>query len=186
MRHKTDRYFVGHLITDEVVARYYKHLTTNLSERFGIKNLSLHTPPHLTLKPPFESGDTALFKELLGEIAGEERSIPLTIEGFGSFTQKDGGGIVYLAVRKSGVIQAHAERIVDRIAEFGEGKNLLRRPLTLHVSVARFLSPEDMGHVQEYLKNISLPQFDLVLNNITLFRHISGRWEVEEVFPLLG
>lgn len=175
-----NRYFIGYLIEGDA-ARYYKELTTDLSARFGIKNLSLRTPPHFTLVSPFETTDIAPAVALLEDIAQKEHPTPFALDGFDFFQREGGGGVVYLTVSLNEKLQEQAERIIVNLSDI-QGSRRPAQPLVLHASVARFLSPEEIRKVEAYLMVRAKPYFPLVFSNLALFQYGDDGWRVERTF----
>ncbi len=172
------QYFVGYLIEGEV-SDYYKTLTSDLEQRFSIKNLSEYIPPHLTLKIPFEPDNIEDFESYLVTIAESLSSVDLEVDGFEKFDGKR--MTIFLKVTAGENIKT-IENVVDRLESYGENTKSLPRPLALHTSIARFLSPEQCEEIWSYLQTAPKPHFNLVFNNLTIFKLVEENWEVYKIF----
>ncbi|HAU07755.1 MAG: hypothetical protein UW46_C0004G0047 [Candidatus Yanofskybacteria bacterium GW2011_GWF1_44_227] len=173
------KYFVGYIIEGEAVD-YYKTLGEDLSKRFGVKNISLTKPLHMTFKAPFESDDIKPFDKRLRELAQRE-AIPFVLNKFGRFGDYD--LTIYLAPAGNEILQKNVDEIANAIYEFGDKRLPTHLPIRLHASIARYLSPELAKKVWEYLETLPAPHFELSFNNIALFIHSEDRWSVESRYP---
>lgn len=83
------RYFIGYLASDEI-AKYYNSITTDLSNRFGIEDLSKRVPAHITIIYPFESDTSEGTEERIGNYIHNKTSFDFRVKGFGEFKGNDG------------------------------------------------------------------------------------------------
>ena len=174
------KYFVGYLIQG-IAAEYYAAITQELSARFGIQNLAAKLPPHITFKAPFEADDITPFKEKLAAICEREAAMKLTLHGFGRFDAL--GRVIFLEVENDSELMRVAEEIASELESFGGDKKQLPRPLRLHASVARFLTPGQSEEIWNYLHARPLLHFDMQFDNLTLFSKAEGPWQVDTIFP---
>ncbi|MDP2704806.1 MAG: 2'-5' RNA ligase family protein [Patescibacteria group bacterium] len=173
------RYFIGYLIEGEA-GEYYKKITADLSERFGIKNLSEYIPLHLTLKAPFETGDISVIEKVLEDTAVKEETSPLVIDGFERFGSQS--RTIFLGIKDNVRVQEKAEKLLHLLSGFGNYQKPIPLPLKLHASIARYLSPEQSQNVWDYVSSLPAPHFDLQFNNLTLFVHQDNHWEIQKTF----
>jgi 2'-5' RNA ligase len=171
------RYYVGHLIKGDA-AEYYKHITADLAERFGVKNLSEKAPPHFTFKAPFESSNIEEFEQKLGDVASRQKPAPLSIEGFGRM-----GKTVFLAIKPDPELQKQANEIALALSQFGQSRRSVPIPLRFHVSVARFLKPKQLREIWDYVQTLPKPQFDVTFDGLALFVFVGRRWEIQSTWP---
>ncbi len=115
-------YFVGYLIENEA-SEYYKQVTSDIAQRFGIINLSLSIPPHLTLKIPNEISDIEDFENYVFEIASKTKTSNLTINGFEKF---DGtkNNTIYLSVSTKDGTQ-NIENTIDKLENYIENNKII-------------------------------------------------------------
>ncbi|HEY4477878.1 MAG TPA: 2'-5' RNA ligase family protein [Candidatus Paceibacterota bacterium] len=172
------QYFVGYLVEGEA-SEYYKALTSDLNQRFGIKNLSEYIPPHLTLKIPFEPDSIEDFEKYVATVSETLSTVDLSVDGFEKFDGKR--MTIFLRVAVGENIKT-IEEVVDHLESYSEYTKKLPRPLTLHSSIARFLSPEQCDEIWSYLQTLPTPQFNLVFNNLTIFKLVDGIWGVHKTF----
>ena len=161
------RYCIGYAPTGPIV-EYRKKLTADLAERFGIMDLSLRVPAHITVIYPIEHVDadreqiTARIKSF---VVGKQ-AIPVTIEGFGVLTHTS--GTVYLAPKAEPRLQTF---IKEAISTFADPADYTKfggefRP---HISVARHLTPEQTTAIAAYVNSLPTPHFDLTFDSLSLF-----------------
>ena len=156
---------------------YYEALTAELAHRFGIEDLARRSPAHATLKAPFETEEIDEFKEELRVLSERLRPVAFPIRGLASFGTK----AIVLDVAADRELVESATAIVKTLAPFGTRAAVLPQPLHLHLSIARFLDPDTHARITAYLDTLPSPSFDLVFDNLTLFRH-EGRWLVDTVY----
>lgn len=172
------QYFVGYLVEGEA-SDYYKTLTSDLEQKFGIKNLSEYIPPHLTLKIPFEPESIEDFEKYVATVSETLSTADFVVDGFEKFDGKR--MTIFLKVTAGENIKI-IEEVVDHLESYGEDTKKLPRPLTLHTSIARFLSPEQCDEIWSYLQTLPKPHFNLVFNNLTIFKLVDEIWEAHKIF----
>lgn len=174
------KYYVGYLVKGEV-ADYYREITSDLSKRFGIKNLSDTKPPHLTFKAPFETENIEIFEKEIKRVASQYKVSKFFIEGFGRFESMD--KTIYLAIKPDSELNKKANGIIKTIAYFGENRKSIPQPFHPHISVARFLDPEMFQKIWNYVSTLPIPRFETVFDGLTLFVDQNNHWEVKSTFP---
>lgn len=172
------QYFVGYLIEGNT-SKYYKKITSDLGQKFDIKNLSEHIPPHLTLKIPFETDTIEDFENYVSKKTENLSGMDLVVDGFEKFNGRR--MTIFLKVNAGENIKT-IENIVDYLESYDKDIKKLPRPLALHTSIARFLSPEQCKDIWNYLQEIPSPYFNLIFNNLTIFKLINDVWEVHKIF----
>jgi 2'-5' RNA ligase len=173
------QYFVGNLIEGET-AKYYEEITSDLEQKFGIKNLSKRTPPHFTFKAPFQSEDISDLEEQITKLTSELKPIPIHINGFEVFNAE--GRTIFLHADEEKSLMKMVEKIVVSIEGYGEDRKPILKPYKLHLSVARFLTPELSIKIRSYLQTLPKPQYSIQFDNITLFKHFNGVWNADKIF----
>ena len=171
-------YFAGYLVEGDA-AGFYERITADLARRFSIRNLALKAPPHITLKPPFDTDDIAPFQTRMVELASGIAP-PLSLRGFGSFRK----GTIFLDVVGSPALEQALTQAVEGLASSGEAGRPLATPIHPHVSIARHLREDRFDAIWDYLQTLSPPSFDLAFDNLTLFTHDGAGWQVEASVPI--
>lgn len=171
------QYFVGYLIEGDA-SEYYKKITSELEQKFNIKNLSNFTPPHFTFRIPFETQTIEEFETYLTQLTKNIEPINLTIDEFGKFERKR--MTIFLSATSSDLNKL--EGVIDSLEKYDNTNKTPRRPLVLHASIARFLSPEQCKEIWEYVQTTPKPQFNLKFNNLTIFKLVDNTWKIHKIF----
>lgn len=174
-------YFVGYLIENEA-SEYYKQVTSDIAQRFGIINLSLSIPAHLTLKIPNEISDLQDFEKYVSDIASKTAVSQLYMDGFEKFDGKK-SNTIYLSVSAKDGMQ-NIENAVDALENYKENIKNIERPLKLHSSIARFLDTEQCVEIWNYIETLPKPNFTLEFNNITIFKRIGYDFLIHKTYHL--
>lgn len=170
------RYFIGCLIEKEP-AWYYDAITADLARNFDITNLSETTPPHITIKPPFETEDLSAIETTLEQLADSIGKMHMRINGFGKFDET--GKTIFLSVEMDPDDLQKIEIMIGSLEPLGNGKTL-PRPFHPHIAVARHLEPAQSKNAWNYLQNLPAPRFETNFSNLTLFRFDKPEWMIEK------
>jgi 2'-5' RNA ligase len=188
------KYFIGYVIEGEA-EEYYKNICKELARNFGIKDLSLRLPPHLTFVPPFEIEDNKnqvreRIIQALKMIADEQKIINFNMKGFGRFGH--GSRTIFLSFEASEEVNNVIQEINQKIKDLVKQKiisvfelKLLSKNIHLHTSIARFLTPNLSNKIWNYLKELHEPRFKLKFDNLTLFELKESGWISIEVFRFI-
>ena len=172
------QYFVGYLVEGEA-SDYYKKLTSDLAQKFGIKNLSDFIPPHFTFRIPSETEKIEDFEHYLEQLSSSIKPVDISISGF----DKLEGRRMTIFLSATSADMDELEGVIDSLEQYDEANKTPKRPLILHTSVARFLSPEQCEEVWSYIQSLPNPHFNLKFNNLTIFKLVEENWEVYKIFP---
>lgn len=175
------RHFIGYLGKGEV-EEYYNALTTELHEKFGIRNLSLRVPPHLTLKYPFETDDAADTESRMKEFLTDKPTFPFFIKGFGRFD--DNNKTIFLSVTQNDALSAFVEDCIVSLGDMEEKKKFDAKKFHIHMSVARHLDDDLSEQIWKYVSTLPPPYFEMLFDNLTLFVQENERWKVQRTFVL--
>lgn len=175
------KYFVAHLLTGNV-KRYHGALTRELSKRFRIFPLHERVEPHITIKAPFEADEDGIaeVERVLRAFAHSQTVVPFTVRGFGRF----GFRTVYLDVDRGSRAVLLVRRAIQELNAAIPW--MTKAPLEgnkLHASVARFMDRVQSRRVLRFLKPYT-PQFETVLDNITILKKEGNRWKTVTTIPL--
>lgn len=178
------RYFIGNLIRGEA-AEYYKATCADLAARFGIEDVSAIVPPHVTVKSPFERPDIDAVDDALSFIA-ESPAVPLALSGWNHFTNRT---IFLDAPRPPAELKEFLKNALAKLHSLGLPPTPQEHDTHIHMSMARFLKPQQYDEVWAYLQSTPAPQFDILFDNLTIFvkeKREDKAWKVLKTFPLTG
>jgi 2'-5' RNA ligase len=178
------RYFIGNVIRGEA-AEYFKATCADLATRFGIEDVSAIVAPHITVKAPFERSEVAMIDEVLS-LVSEAPTIPLSLSKWSSF----GTRTIFLDVVNPPVeLKDYMKSVLSKLRAMGINLNSQEFDPHIHMSLARFLKPDQFEKVWNYLSSMPAPQFDIRFDNLTIFqkeRMEDKAWKVLKTFPLTG
>lgn len=175
------KYFVAHLLSGDAKT-YHANLTRALAAKYRIIPLHDRIPPHITVKPPFETDEQGIkeVERVLRAFARGEQRVPLSIDGFGRF----GFRTIYMDVYKSTEVVSLVRRAIQAL-----NSNIpwmTTSPLEgnkLHASVARFLDRRQFRRIWRELR-VLRPKFESVLDTIAILKKEKNAWEIMTVIPL--
>jgi 2'-5' RNA ligase len=179
------KYFIAYVIKGEA-GDYHKQLSDGIARQFNFKPLSLKVPPHLTLKSPFIT-DISIeeIESLIANFVTSIKAPKLLLESFGSFRDE----VIYIDVKPS-------PNAVAMINDFvGELKNVTWLPFEkfetqeggahLHATLAYADTKENFKMINKYLADYN-PQFEVLLDNITILKREPEKWVVHKEYSLLS
>lgn len=175
------RYFIAYLIQGKAKA-FHESLTRELTHRFHTVPLYERIPPHITIKPPFDTDEAGIedVERILRAFASGERAAPLLVRRFGRF----GFRTIYLDVVKSPGAVSFVRRALHAL-----NTNIPRMPRyplegnKLHASIARFLTRRQYRRVWRYVQALE-PEFSVRMDNIAILEKCAGVWSVHATIPL--
>lgn len=175
------RHFIGYLGKGEV-EKYYNAISTELHEKFGISNLSLRVPPHLTLKYPFGADDTSDIENRIKEFLINKPAIQFFIEGFGRFD--DNNETIFLSPTRTDALDAFVEDCIVSLGDMNEEKKFDPKKFRVHMSIARHLNDDLSQEIWNYVIALPKPCFEMVFGNLTLFVLENNKWRVKRSFVI--
>lgn len=175
------KYLIAHLLSGEAKAGHAR-IADELALRFKALPLRERIPPHITVKPPFETDESGIeeVERILRAFARHERAAPICIRGFGRFGFKT----IYLDVVKSPEAAALARRALATLAA-----NLPWLPRyphegnKLHASVARFLTRRQFRRIWRSVKDIQ-PEFSFLFDSVAILKQEGKVWKVHALIAL--
>lgn len=175
------KYFVAHLLSGDAKA-YHAGLTRVLSSKFHIIPLHERIPPHITIKPPFETDEAGIkeVERVIRAFAHHERAIPLVFDGFGRF----GFRTIYMDVYKSAEVVSLVRRAVHTLNAHIDW--MVAGPLEgnkLHASVARFLNRKQFRRIWRELRMLH-PHFESSFDSIAILKKEDRTWSIHSLIPL--
>jgi 2'-5' RNA ligase len=178
------RYFIGDLIRGEA-AEYYKATCADLATRFGAEDVSRIVAPHITVKAPFERREIETVDDVASLVA-ETAPISLSLSKWNHF----GTRTIFLdAVNPSRELKEYLKSVLSQLRAIGLSLNHQELDPHIHMSVARFLKPNQFEDIWKYLESMPAPQFDINFDNLTIFHKENAEekaWKVLKTFPLTG
>ncbi len=175
------RHFIGYNGNTEV-EKYYDAITTELHEKFGVSNLSLRVPSHLTLKYPFETEDTSDAENHIREFLINKSSFKFSIDGFGRFD--DNNETIFLSPTRTDTLDAFIEDCIVTLGDLNEEKKFDPKKFRVHMSIARHLDDGLFEQIWDYVNTLPQPRFALLFDNLTLFMLENDKWKVKRTFVL--
>ncbi|MFA6459195.1 MAG: 2'-5' RNA ligase family protein [Candidatus Paceibacterota bacterium] len=178
------RYFIGNLIRGEA-AEYYKATCEDLANHFGVENISIITPPRITVKSSFERPNIDAVDDAISLLA-EAPPIPLALSGWNHFTTRT---IFLDAPTVPKELQEYIRTVLHKLQGLGIPLTPQEQTSHIHMSIARFLRPDQYTKIWEYLASMPAPTFDIMFDNLTIFvkeYREDKAWKVLKTFPLTG
>ncbi|MBU6427208.1 2'-5' RNA ligase family protein [Patescibacteria group bacterium] len=178
------RFFVGNIIRGEA-AEYYKATCADLSARFGVEDVSAIVPPHITVKSPFDQPNADAIDEILSS-AAEAPAIPLALSGWNSFHSRT---IFVDAPEPPAELKSFIKKAQSKLRNIGLNLTPQEIDPHIHMSVARFLKPQQFEAVWKHLQSAPAPKFEISFDNLTVFvkeNREDRAWKVLKTFPLTG
>ncbi len=178
------RYFIGNMIRGEA-AEYYKATCADLAERFGVENVSAIVAPHITVKAPFERHEIEMIDDVISMVT-EAPAISLSLSKWNHF----GTRTIFLdAPQPPSSLKEYMKSVLSKLRAMGVNLNSQELDPHIHLSLARFLKPDQFNNIWKYLGLMPAPQFDIIFDNLTIFQKekIEDKaWKVMKTFPLTG
>lgn len=173
------RYCIVYLAEGEI-EKYFKEITSLLSQKFNIRNLSERIPPHITLKYPFEYEEEKLGeieKNIENAIAGM-KPIDFIVEGFSKFINDS--KTIFLKVAKRDDLISLIKDCKSKLGSYGEDKVFDVDNFEPHISIARNLSVSESDKIWEYLIQLEKPLFNLKFDNVSILE-----WQKNDTWKVL-
>lgn len=177
------RYLLAHLLPPEI-ATFHRQLSDELASQFRLSPVNDHIDPHLTLKAPFVTENTAhlaALTELLTTFTAKETPQSYTLSGMNHFRSK----VIYYDVYAPKQTHMLIRRLQDQLRQLPWltfQKNEF--PLTLHATLCRPKHPQQGVQILKYLEKRDLPEYTSYLDSITLLERQSERWEPIQTFSI--
>ncbi|MEK7501397.1 MAG: 2'-5' RNA ligase family protein, partial [Patescibacteria group bacterium] len=175
------RYFIGNLIRGEA-AEYYKATCADLASRFGVEDVSAIVAPHITVKAPFERHEIEMIDDVISMVT-EAPAISLSLSKWNHF----GARTIFLdAIQPPLPLKEYMKSVLSKLRAMGISLNSQEFDPHIHLSLARFLKPDQFNNIWKYLESMPAPQFDITFDNLTIFQKekIEDKaWKVMKTFP---
>ncbi len=173
---------VAHLLSGEA-KEFHQYISRELSLRHRILPLFERIPPHVTVKPPFETDAAGIgeVERVLRAFAHAEKAPPILFSGFGHF----GFRTIYLDVFRSSEAVDLARRAVKTLNEnIAWMPQMPREGNKLHASVARFLGRRQFRRIWRALSAMNRLRFEASFDNIAILKKEGKTWGIHAFVPL--
>ncbi len=175
------RYFIAHLVPSDV-KRYHERLVRSLHRTHKIRLPKRHSPPHITVKPPFECGLMGIVEveKALRSYTRLHTAPRYTLSGFGKFGFKT----IYLDAIKSPQAVSFVRGLVTYLNH--EVPWLPRASMEgnkLHTSVARHLDRKTSSRVWRALKHLE-PRFECTMDTVAVLKMVGSSWTVRTLLKV--
>jgi 2'-5' RNA ligase len=165
------RYFLGIAIPEPENA-----LLAEVRRRYHPEH-RLTSPPHITLKPPFQMPNRRYLQEKLAKVARYTDPFSVSFELIGSWRQPK-YGTVFLEARQSEKLKQLERSLSANIAFLPANPNF--HP---HLTLAQRVPHEQLMNTKKELRALGLA-LTVSVSAITLFQqNDSGWWEIDQQFP---
>lgn len=172
-------YCIASVIEGEI-KEYYLKMTHELSDKFGIRDISKKIPAHITLKYPFFTEDVVNVKERTKAVADVYHATEFVVDGFDHFDQ----ATIFLSLRLDKAFDVYIRNCVRDLGEFKEDRSFDPNKFTYHISIARHLTEDTFPKVWSYLQSLPRPEIKGSFDNLTLLNEIDNVWRVVERFEM--
>ena len=182
MNQSKQRFFIALVPPDDIQERITE-IKQYFADRYN-SSRALHSPPHITLQPPFEwaAADVPKLEESLNAFSTKRLSIPVTLLGFAAFTPR----VIYVDVVKSVELLELQKDLMSYAAEnLGIVNSVSQtRPFVPHVTVAfSDLTEDNFQKAWLEFQERSI-HFEFTASTLTLLLHDGSRWNISNQFPL--
>ena len=172
------KYALVYLIEGDARA-YHGTLTHELSQNFGIKNLSEKIIPHLTLKSPFYLDDISPVEGIVGRFSNSLCPFTFALEGFGHFDKE----VIFMDTRCPEEMEVIPSEIVPALREIrGISFSPYDESGNYHATLAYASSVEQFKQIMDFLQKKEPPYFQLALDNLAIIKKPDKKWEIHKKY----
>lgn len=137
----------------------------------------LTSPPHITLKPPFQMPNRSYLLEKLAKVARYLEPFTVKLDMIGSFRQPK-YGTIFLEPQKGEQIKQIERTLSENIAFLPTGRTFYP-----HLTLAQQVKHDDMKKVKHQLRALNIG-LKLKVDALVLYvQNEDGQWEVDQIFP---
>ena len=177
-----DLFFLA-LLPPSEIQNPVRQLQTEMVERFDSR-AALRSPPHITLFPPFRYTlplDASLAQQLQS-FADNHGPVAIELRNFGAFKPK----VIYVHVEKTpGLLALQQQLDLYLTQELSIHHDRPQRPFAPHITLAyRDLRRAKFQEAWPEFEERSF-QAEFTVPELTLLRHVGGKWQIAQQFPLL-
>ncbi|MEO3706191.1 2'-5' RNA ligase family protein [Trichormus azollae] len=174
------RFFIA-ILPPKYIQDYANEVKQYFVDKYGSRGAQ-NSPPHITLKPPFQMVDQnlPLLESSLKSFAENSQSVPITLINFAAFVPR----VIYINVVKSqALLSLQADLMNDLENNLGfVDKFDQSRPFTPHLTVAfRDLAKQNFHAAWPEFKERQL-YFKFTATYLTLLLQDGKRWNIKSEF----
>lgn len=185
---QADEYAVIYLLP-EPARSYQLDLRLQVENTFGLTGRpQSKTPPHITLKYPFEADDPAEIEQALEEFAASAPPAPWVIRGFNHFTGPD-YYVIFMEVFPTPAVRAAHAALLERLRRFPgmQWDQFDGADLHYHATISYSgLTDTNIAAVWSFINSRLAPDFDLYFDNLALLKISDDVNIVYKTFRLSG
>lgn len=180
----THRYFIA-LLPPQDMQDFANEIKQDFAQNYNSRGAQ-NSPPHITLKPPFEwqLDDVPVLEQALQAFADIRMPVPVTLQGFDAFAPR----VIYINVLKTPELltlqtdlMAYCETSLGIVHPVSQ-----TRPFVPHITVAfRDLTNQDFRIAWSKYHNQQV-EYEFTASQLTLLIHDGNRWNVSTEFPFLA
>ena len=151
------------ILMEEEVYNFMREMELLLYKKFGLKK-GLRQSPHITVKPPFITEDSAPYEQYLDELCAKINPFEIEIDGFNSFGTK----VIYLDIKKNiNLINIHQVITSDLKSKFNHYE---QEEMIFHGTLAYDdIDEKTFNEAYEFMKANFHPKFKIKAQKIGLF-----------------
>lgn len=184
MDNSKSRFFIA-LLPPLEIQDYANKIKQDFAQNYNSRGAQ-NSPPHITLKPPFEwqLDDLPVLAQALRAFADTRTPVPVTLQGFGAFAPR----VIYINVLKTPELlalqtdlMAYCETSLGIVHPVSQN-----RPFVPHVTVAfRDLTNQYFRDAWSKYHNQQV-EFEFTASQLTLLIHDGNQWNVSTEFSFLA
>lgn len=177
------KYFIGHLIKGEL-RKFHESLTSEISKKFNVNDVSKRIMPHITFKAPFEIENIRIVEEIIEEEIKKMNKVKYKINSFSSFNKK----VIFLDGDFPSEMKSLAKELQKRLGKVEEitlsrheGGEEIRFHLTVCYAKAGLFEK-----MIDHLKKKRIKEFEEDMDNIAIFKKEKTGWVIQQIYNLQG
>jgi 2'-5' RNA ligase len=173
------KYCIVTLIRGEI-AEAYKRISSDVSVKFSVRNLSERIPCHITLKYPFDVDEQGLQKieEKIARVIETKKTVDFHVDGFGEFDNMT----IFFDIEENMNLVDALKSCVKELGVFDEDRKFSLDNYHPHISVVRYLTPQIFSEVWKYTTGANILSLAGVFDNISILCKEGDVWKVDKVF----
>ena len=173
------RYFIAFALEGAAKAKVTR-LRNEISKKFDL-HAALKTPPHITLKYPFDTDNIEPVIQALTTFTKNLKPFPFTLKNFNHFDDR----VWYVDVNANPKHRPLQNRIIKLVYKAlslpPEPHDQYRTP---HVTLAyKDLTAEKFALVEKFLANKSI-NLKIRFNNISILKLVNNKWRIYRKFKM--
>jgi 2'-5' RNA ligase len=164
--------------------KFQRKILCELAKRFDIgEAIRRDPPPHITLKYSFETENIKEIEQLLKNFCKKQKPTSLNLDGFGHF----GKNVIFIKINPSKEMRIMHKSLILEFHKISwmRWHEHDRSNFNFHASVAHTDITTKFDEIWRYIQKYH-PKYELMWDNITLFKLIDGKWKIHKTFHILN